>query len=371
MPALFSIDIGTALRHFALIFGLTVSGFGIVAVLTPAYHRLLLKLGMRKQLRDEAADGRLATIFRSLHKEKQGTPTMGGLLIWGVVALIVLLSPIAQWLGITRFSLLNRNETYLPLFTLVTTGVLGMIDDYLNIRGSLNKGLRLKPKFLWLLLFGLLGGIWFNLKLGYNSIHIPGFGDWILPNGIELGPDLQLNIWYILIFTFIVTASANAVNFTDGLDGLAGGLTVIAFTALGLIAYFQGLVILTTFCSLIVGTTLAFLWFNIPPALFYMGDTGALALGSTLGVIAMLTDSILVLPFVAFIFMIEGISSALQLLWKRWFGKKLFLIAPLHHHFEALGWAEEKVVMRFWIVGAFMAVLGVILGFLSLLSGAA
>ena len=351
-----SIDLATALRHFSLIFGLTIASFALVAMLIPAYYRLLLKWGVRKQLREETADGKAAIIFRQLHKNKEGTPTMGGVLIWLVVALIVLLSPVAQWLGITHFSLFNRNETYLPVFTLMATAVLGLIDDYLNIHGT-QKGLRVKPKFLWLILFGILGGLWFHFKLGFDFIHIPGIGN------------ITIGVWYILLFAFIVVASANAVNFTDGLDGLAAGLIVVAFVALGIIAYLQGLIILTAFCALIVGATLAFLWFNIPPALFYMGDTGALALGATMGVIAMMTNSAFLLPFVAFIFMIEGLSSLIQLTWKKFLGKKLFLIAPLHHHFEALGWPEEKVVMRFWIVGGFMAALGVILEVLSLLSG--
>lgn len=351
-----SIDIVTALRHFSLIFGLTIGGFLIVSLVTPAYHRFLLKHGIKKQLRDEAADGKLATIFRKLHKDKAGTPTMGGVLIWVTVAMVVFLSPIAQLLGITRFSLFNRNETYLPVFTLVFAALLGLVDDYLNIHDG-KKGIRVKPKFLWLTLFGLIGGLWFYFKLGFDSIHIPGFGD------------VTINAWYIVLFTFVIVASANAVNITDGLDGLAGGLIIIAFTSLGLISYLQGLVILTAFCALVVGTTLAFLWFNIPPALFYMGDTGALALGATMGVIAMLTNSVLLLPFVGFIFVVETFSSLIQLAWKRWFKKKIFLIAPLHHHLEEKGWPEEKVVMRFWIIGAFMAALGVILEFLSLLSG--
>lgn len=352
------LTIAIALRHFALIFGLTALSFILVAAFTPSFYQLLLKLKLRKQLREEAADGKTAEIFRRLHGTKEGTPTMGGVLIWLTAALIVLLSPIAQELNITQFSLFNRNETYLPVFTLLACAILGLIDDYLNIRGGKSKGLKLKPKFFWLTLFGLLGGLWFYYKLGFNAIHIPGLGD------------VHIGAWYILLFTFIIVASANAVNFTDGLDGLAGGLIVISFTALGLIAYLQGLVILTAFCGVIVGATLAFLWFNIPPALFYMGDTGALSLGATMGVIAMLTNSVLILPFVAFVFVLEGASSTLQLFWKRFFGKKLFLIAPLHHHLEALGWPEEKVVMRFWIIGAFMAVLGVILELLSLLSGA-
>lgn len=351
----FSLDIGTALRHFSLIFGLAVGSFIIVSLLTPFYYRFLLRFGIRKQLREQTADGKTATIFRELHKNKAGTPTMGGVLIWVTVAVIILLSPVAQWLGFARLPLLNRNETYLPVFTLVATALLGLVDDWLNLQGGKEKGLKVKPKFLWLTLFGVLGGLWFHYKLGYDSIHIPGIGDF------------TLGVWYILLFAFIIVASANAVNITDGLDGLAGGLIVIAFIALGLIAYLQGLIILTAFCALIVGTTLAFLWFNIPPALFYMGDTGALALGATMGVIAMMTNSVVILPCIAFIFVIEALSSSLQLLSKRFFGKKLFRIAPLHHHFEALGWKEEKVVMRFWIIGAFMAALGVILEFLSLL----
>lgn len=357
MPQL-SIDLTTALRHLFLIFGLMIGGFSIVAALTPLYHRFLLKFGLRKQLRDETVDGKQAVIFRELHKDKAGTPTMGGVLIWFTVALIILLSPLAQHLGLTRFSLFNRNETYLPVFTLIATALLGLADDYLNVHSSKQKGLRVKPKFLWLTLFGVLGGFWFHYKLGFNFIHIPGIGN------------VTIGVWYILLFAFVIVASANAVNITDGLDGLAGGLIIIAFAALGIIAYIQGLIILTAFCGLIIGTTLAFLWFNIPPALFYMGDTGALSLGATMGVIAMLTNSVLLLPLIAFIFVIEAASSLLQLSWKKWFGKKLFLIAPLHHHFEALGWPEEKVVMRFWIIGAFTAVLGVILAFLSLMSGA-
>lgn len=354
----FSIDLATGIRHFILIFGLTVGSFVLVVLLTKPYHALLLRFGAKKRLREEAADGSKAEIFRKLHRDKEGTPTMGGVLIWLIVAVIILLSPFAKQLGLTRFSLFERRETYIPVFTLIATGLLGLIDDLLNISSSKQKGLRVKPKFFWLTLFGLIGGLWFYFKLGYESFHIPGVGD------ISIGP------WYILLFTFVIVASANAVNITDGLDGLAGGLIIIAFTSLGVVAYLQNLLVLTAFCSLIVGGTLAFLWFNIPPALFYMGDTGALSLGATMGVIAMLTDSALLLPLIAFIFVIEAGSSLIQLLSKKWFGKKIFLIAPLHHHFEAKGWPEEKVVMRFWIIGTFVAALGVILAFLSLLSGA-
>lgn len=354
----FSIDIGTALRHFSLIFGLAITSFFVVTLATPPFYRFLNHFQLKKRLRTEAADGKSAPIFLKLHKDKEGTPTMGGILIWATAAFIVLLSPLAQKFGITKFSLFNRNETYLPVFTLLACALLGLADDFLNIMNGKTKGLRVKPKFLWLTLFGILGGLWFHFKLGFDFIHIPGLGNF------------TIGAWYIVLFAFIIVASANAVNITDGLDGLAGGLIVISFIALGIIAYIQGLVILAAFCAIIVGATLAFLWFNIPPALFYMGDTGALALGATMGVIAMLTNSILILPFIAFVFVLEAFSSLAQLLWKKWFNKKIFIIAPLHHHFEAKGWPEEKVVMRFWIIGGFMAALGVILEFLSLMSGA-
>ena len=203
---------------------------------------------------------------------------------------------------------------------------------------------------------GKHGGLWFHYKLGYDLITVPGLGDFFLGG------------WYILLFAFIIVASANAVNFTDGLDGLSGGLIVIAFLSLGIIAYLQGLLILAAFCALIVGATLAFLWFNVPPALFYMGDTGSLALGATMGVIAMMTDTMLILPFIGFIFVVETLSIIIQITSKKFRGKKVFEIAPLHHHFEAVGWPESKVVMRFWIIGGFMAALGVILELLHLLT---
>lgn len=361
---LLSLDTPTLFRHFTLIFGATTIAFIMVTILTKPFYRLLIKLGMRKQLRDEAADGGSASIFNQLHKNKRGTPTMGGVLIWGTVALVVFLSPLMQWLNITHFNLFNRNETYLPVFTLVATGVLGLIDDYLNIRAwkieqltgeKVHKGLRVRPKFFWLTFFALMGGMWFYYKLGFDQVNVPGLGD------IHLGP------WYIALFTFIVVAGANAVNITDGLDGLAGGLVVITFASLGIIAYMEGLILLAAFCGLIVGTTIAFLWFNVPPALFFMGDTGALALGATMGVIAMMTDSVVVLPLIASMFVVEAASSGIQMISKKLRGKKIFLIAPLHHHFEAKGWPEAKVVMRFWILGGFFASLGLLIAFLELL----
>jgi len=280
---------------------------------------------------------------------------MGGILIWGVTFIVVALSGISTQLGITEHSLFNREETFLPIFTLLTTAILGAIDDYLNLKGQgKSKGLNIKPKFLWLTVLATLGALWFHYRLGIDQIHIPGFGN------------IGLGVWYIPLFIFVITATSNAVNITDGLDGLAGGLLVIAFGAFAILAFAKSLFILSAFCAVIVGALLGFLWFNIFPAHFYMGDTGAISLGATLGVIAMMTDSVAVLPIIGFIFVIETITVIIQLVSKKFFKRKIFKIAPLHHHFEKSGWSEPNIVMRFWIIGAFCATLGVILGLLAI-----
>ncbi len=330
----------------------TFAAFVLVLGFTPWFLTFLRKHKVGKQLRVQAMDGGDASIFRQLHQDKHGTPTMGGLLIWGGILVTVILSRLLSYFGGVDHSLLQRGQVYLPLFTLVSMGILGAVDDYLNIRGlGKNKGLQALPKLLSLLGIALLGGLWFYLKLDYNSIYIPYLGN------------VTVGWWYVPIFIFIIVATANAVNFTDGLDGLAGGLLVMAFGAFAVLAYAEGLSLLAAFCGVCVGAIAAFLWNNIPPAAFFMGDTGSMALGGTLGVMAMMTDHVLVLPLIGFIFVIETLSVIIQLTSKRLRGgKKVFRSAPIHHHFEALGWGESKVTMRFWIVGFFMAFLGLILG---------
>ena len=337
--------------HLILIFGSTASSFLLAFILCPIFINLLIKFKVSKRIRTEAADGK-AELFHELHKHKSGTPTMGGILIWGTAMIILTATRLLSYLGVVDHSLINRKETYLPIFTLVALGILGAIDDYFNIRGwGKSHGINIKPKFLWLTLFATLGAWWFYSKLGYDTIHIPFLGDY------------NIGLWYIPLFIFIILASANSVNFTDGLDALAGGLAVMAFLSLGIISYSQGLLILTAFCGVLTGATLAFLWFNIPPAKFFMGDTGAIALGGTMGVIAMLTNSVVVFPLIMFIFVIETLSIIIQLTSKKLrHGKKVFHIAPLHHNFEHMGWPAHQVTMRFWIVGAFFAGLGTILG---------
>lgn len=319
----------------------------------PYYIYFLVKNKLGKNIRVEASGGGMAELFRALHLKKEGTPTMGGILIWGTVLFVTLASRGLSFYGLIPKSLLDRGEVYLPLFTLVTMGVLGAVDDYLNIRESKHKGLHVHPKMFFILLFSLIGALWFYFKLDYTAITIPFYGSF------------EMDWWYIPLFMFMVSATSNAVNITDGLDGLAGGLLIMAFGGFGLLAFMSGLYALSTFCAVVIGALLAFLWHNVPPAKFYMGDTGALALGATLGVIAMMTDSVFVLPIIGLVFVIETLSVIIQITSKKLRnGKKVFHIAPIHHHFEHIGWTESQIVMRAWIVGGFFTGIGIILGIL-------
>lgn len=345
------LPITDTVHHLIMILGSGLLSFLIALLFAEPFIGLLQKYKIGKNIRTVASDGGAATLYNALHAKKAGTPTMGGVLIWGSALMAILVSRFFSYLGFFEHSLLNRKETYLPILTLVVVALLGALDDFFNIKGwGKSKGINIKPKFITLTLFALLGALWFYFKLGYNEIHIPGVGDFLI------------GAWYIPLFIFIITASANAVNITDGLDGLVGGLVIIAFGAYGALAYAQGLLILSAFCAVICGSTLGFLWFNIPPARFFMGDTGSISLGATLGVIAMLTNTVLILPFIAFIFVVETLSVILQLTSKKFFHKKIFAIAPIHHHFEQKGWPEFQVVMRFWIMGGLVATLGLILG---------
>ncbi len=338
------------LLHETIAYGLFAFLVGLF--FTPRFISFLKKNSTGKQLRVETVDGKQASVFRKYHKDKHGTPTMGGILIWSSILVTVVFSRVLSLIGKVDHSLLQRGQVYLPLFILVSLGVLGAVDDYLNTVGSgKKKGLDWIPKLSSLLLISGLGALWFYFKLDYNQIHIPYVGA------------LHVGWMYIPIFMFIIVGTANAVNITDGLDGLAGGLLVIAFSSFAVLAYTQGLYVLSAFCVVTVGAIAAFLWHNVPPALFFMGDTGSLALGGTLGVIAMMLDQMLVLPLVGFVFMIETLSVIIQLCSKKFRGgKKVFKAAPLHHHFEALEWGESKVTMRLWIIGAFMAFGGVVVG---------
>jgi len=333
------------------------SGISFLLSITvfPYFIEYVKRLKLTQKIREADMGGKAAKLFRALHIHKTGTPTMGGAVIIFAIAATVIGSRILSYLGWVDYSLLNRGETYLPLITLLCVGVLGIIDDYLNItEKSAQKGLSARVKFWTLFLFAIGGAFWFTFKLEYSLIHIPGIGDF------------ELGIWYFPLFIFTIVGTANSVNFTDGLDGLAGGLLAISYSVFAVIAYFFGLPILATFCAIVVAALIGFLWFNVPPAKIYMGDTGALALGATLGVIAMMTNALAILVIVGVIFILETVSVMLQLFWKKFFKRKLFLIAPIHHHFEALGWSETQIVMRFWILGTIAGICGLILGLIGM-----
>ena len=327
------------------VFSLTAISFVIAVLWTPALTHFLYKYKLVKQLRDRTWDGRPAKLFRKLHKLKSGTPTMGGLLIWLTVAIVTVL-----------FNL-SRSQTWLPVFVLVASGTLGFIDDFLNVKGVVT-GLSAKLKFLFQFLIAGLGAWWFYYKLDFSQISIPAAGILGLPATVDIG------FWYVPLFVLAVVFLTNAVNITDGLDGLAGGTLAASFAAIMGIALVHGQVGIAAFAGTIIGALLAFLWFNIFPARFFMGDTGAFALGATLAVLAFLTNTVILLPIIAFVFFVEALSSLLQWFSRIFFQRKIFLIAPLHHHFEATGWPETKVTMRFWVVAAVMATIGMVVAFI-------
>lgn len=336
------------------VFAIFALSFGVAISLTPVLTHFLYKYRLGKQIR---ADGD-TPVFSALHAKKKGTPTMGGVIIWGVVLFLALfLSLIANLTHYSFFEALdffNRKETFLPLGLMVLAGVVGMLDDLMGVLrvGPKGGGLSVKDRLLLYLFVAVVGAFWFYFKLGWDIIHIPAIGDF------------SIGIWYIPLFIFVIVATSFSLNETDGLDGLAGGVVLPAFAVFGAIAFLDGKTELAMLCAAIIGTLLAFLWFNIPPARFFMGDTGSMALGVTLGTIAMLTNSFLILPFVGFILVIESLSVIIQILSKKIRHKKIFISSPIHHHFEALGWVECKIVMRFWIISYVMSAIGLIIGLL-------
>ncbi|MBR2841606.1 phospho-N-acetylmuramoyl-pentapeptide-transferase [Candidatus Saccharibacteria bacterium] len=323
-------------------FLLALAGFLFAMALTPFYTHFAYKYKFWKKQKTETVDGKDLPVMRKLHahKFKHVFPTMAGLI--GVVAVT----------AVTWIFNLDRGQTWLPLVGFLGGALVGVIDDVINIFGSGRgaAGLRGPVKFFLITVVGLVLGWFFAVKLGWTTMLVPFYGDF------EVGI-----VGMILIFTFAVVATSNAVNISDGLDGLSGGLAMMAYGAFGVIAFFQGNLLLFGFCLTVVGWLLSYIWFNVPPARFMMGDTGSFALGAGLGVVAMMTNSFLLLPVIGLPFVIEAGSSLLQLFWKKVFGHKLFISAPLHHHLEAKGWGEAKIVMRFWIIAGVCAIMGVFL----------
>lgn len=336
--------LGAMIEQLPHIMLLAVGGFLLATLLTPIYTFFAYRYKFWKKQRTTSTTGEELTVFNKLHanKFKRNIPTMAGMVF--ILSIVV----------ITLLFNLDRGQTYLPLVALVGGAIVGLLDDIINLRsnGKGTAGLRSSIKFAMIAFLGLFLGWFFYYKLGVNSIYVPFVGDW------------TLGWWIVPIFAFAVVATGNAVNISDGLDGLAGGLLAISYMAFGVIALVQGQYILAGFTFTVVGALLSYLWFNIYPARFFMGDVGSFSLGASLGVIAMLTDSLFLLPIIGILFVVEAGSSALQIFSKKVFGKKIFLSAPIHHHLEASGWPETKVTMRFWVIGSVAAFIGILVALL-------
>jgi len=303
-----------------------------------------------------AISGEQAVVFNALHRERETkAPRMGGLLIFITTVFVVLFFYVVSLIfpdsWVAGINFLSRSETWLPLFIFIATCLFGLLDDILvvsSLGSYVGGGMSFKKRLFVISLIGLAGGLWFYYKLGWDVITIPLIGQ------------LSIGIWYIPLFILVMDACW-AGGIVDGIDGLAGGTFASIFGAFSIIAFSQGKYDLAAFCAVITGTIFAFLWFNIPPARFYMTEVGSLGLTATLSVVAFLTDSVAVLPIIAGILVLEVGSVIIQLLSKKIRHNKVFLSTPIHHHFEAIGWPAYKVTMRFWVVGIVLAIIGVVI----------
>lgn len=282
----------------------------------------------------------------STHQVKTGTPTMGGLMILIPVLVITGVLNIGNLMG---FTLIGRS-ILVPMGVMITFGLLGAVDDLVGVK-VITTGLLARHKMLWQLVFATATALFLQYGLDLRSIAVPGIEE-----------KIDIGWFYIPVAVFIIVGFSNAVNLTDGLDGLAGSIAAVSFSAYGVIAFLQGQIWLVAFVFTVVGAVLAFLWYNAYPAELFMGDTGSLALGATLAVVALMTGQWLLLPIVGLVFVAETLSVILQVLYfKLTGGKRLFKMSPLHHHFELLGWSETHVTQRFWLVGILSAMLGIAL----------
>jgi phospho-N-acetylmuramoyl-pentapeptide-transferase len=320
-------------------YALALAGFSFMLTIIwgEPLMRILRHLKIGEQIR---VDG------PQTHIMKTGTPTLGGVLFIAPVLLITLLFNAASMLG---FTMLGRS-IFLPMGTMVVFGLLGSIDDWKKLRGKRNdeRGLRARSKFLIQIFLGIVIAIGLQYVLEVPQIFLP----W-------MNREFTLGILYVPIATLLIVGFSNAVNFTDGLDGLAGLISATCFAAFGMIALLQGQLFLARFCFTLVGALFGFLWFNVHPALLIMGDVGSLPLGATLAVVALMTGQWILLPVIAVIPLSEMVSVVLQVGYFRLTkGKRLFKMAPLHHHFELLGWSETQVVQRFWLIGLLAAIIG-------------
>jgi phospho-N-acetylmuramoyl-pentapeptide-transferase len=334
-------------RHNLIhILALGFFGFALSMLLTPLYTTVAYRKQWWKRQRTDAWSGGQATVYHKLHaeKHKRNIPTMAGIIFVASIGLVTLLGN------------LSRPQTWLPLAGLIGAGLIGLVDDSMNIRqlGQGIAGMRARTKFGLYSLLVVLGGWWFYAKLDVTSVYLPWLHEWHIGAAV------------IALFWLVVVSTAISVNITDGLDGLAGGLLTSSFTTYAIIAALEHKFALAGFCLTVVGALLSYTWFNIYPARFFMGDTGSFALGTALGIIAMQTDTVYLLPIIGLVYVVETGSVIINRTSKKLRGgKKVFLSSPIHHHFEAIGWPETKVTMRFWILGQVVGFVGLIVFLMS------
>ncbi len=346
------------MTNIVKIFLPSIMAFTIGILITPFFTNIFYKYKLWKRTSRKDNDVAMSAAFQALHDEKSetGTPRTGGIIIWGsvllTISLVYLLKIVFDGPVFGKLDFLSRNQTLLPLLALVFGGLFGLFEDFLEIFSDRFAGMRqgLPSRYLVSIVacIGLVAGLYFYIKLGADSIYVPFLGHW------------DVGIWFIPIF-ILVTLGTFSSRVIDGIDGLAGGVMAIAYGAFGTIALMQNQIDIATFCFVVSGGILAFLWFNVPPARFYMGETGMLGLTLSLAFIAFLVDKVLLLPIIGMLLLATSVSSTVQIISKKYFGRKIFKIAPLHHHFQALGWSREKITMRYWILSLMFAVLGIII----------
>jgi phospho-N-acetylmuramoyl-pentapeptide-transferase len=338
----------------------TFISFVIGGIITPPLTSLFYKYKLWKRVSRQNNEDPVSEAFKTIHNQSEEirTPRTGGMIIWlstlCTLILFVLLSYIHSGnLVYEKLNFLSRNQTLLPLVGLFAGALIGLLEDWIEIRPSKSvvHGLGTNNLVTIVIAIGCIVGYWFYFKLGIVDIRIPFTATKLFLGGA------------IIPFTVLVMLGTFSSRVIDGIDGLAGGVMATIFAAYSFIAYTQNQIDIAALCGVITGGILVFLWFNIPPARFYMGETGMLALTVCLAIVAFLTDTVLLLPIIAFPLVITALSSALQIASKKYLGKKLFKIAPLHHHFEALGWSRPKITMRYWVISVICALIGILISF--------
>ena len=325
-----------AILSLGVLLAAFIVGLGVGA----PYINILRRLRMGKQIRREGPQS---------HYAKQGTPTLGGVLIIAVVA--------GLWVAVLAVLQEPQRgdfvaQTIVPIGALIAVGILGFIDDYVNIVYGV--GIRGRHKLVWQLIVAVVGSVYIQRHFAITGVFVPLVGE------VEIGA-----VAFVVLAVFAIISTSNGVNLIDGLDGLSGGTLVFAFLSFAFIAAARGFPWLVVVCSMVVGALLAFLWFNAHPAEVIMGDVGSLALGATLATVALTTGFILLLPVVGVLYVVENLSVILQVGSFKLRGRRIFRMAPIHHHFELIGWPEQKVTIRFWLIGALAGIIGAILAFVT------